>query len=100
MRRFNLKFILMICLLVFLGLLTAYAQAVNVDAATMEVSGGYRQFKTFSKGVSAICACVGAIRVYSKFSSGDPDMRRGVLVWFGAALFAALLPSVLDALFR
>lgn len=32
----------------------------------------------------ALCGLIGAIRVYSKFSSGDPDTGKTAGSWFGA----------------
>ena len=33
----------------------------------------------------ALCGLIGAIRVYSKFSSGDPDTGKTAGSWFGPA---------------
>ena len=85
-------------LLVVVCCTSVFAQ--GADVATMEASGIYRAFKKLAYSVSGICAMIGAMKVYSKYANGDPDMKRGTLAWLGGAFFVALVPSVLDALFH
>jgi len=90
--------ILLIGILVFLPILSALAQ--DISPATMQVSGGYRGFKDLAKSVAAICALIGAIKVFTKFSSGDQDVKRSATVWFGGCFFAILIFGLIDVLFR
>ena len=41
----------------------------------------------------------GAIRVYSKFSSGDPDTGKTAGSWFGACVFLIVAATVLRSFF-
>lgn len=98
MKNINSYFILSIGSLILLSTVAVFAQ--GVDAATLQVSTSYLQFKSFAKAVSAICALIGGLKAYNKFQNGDPEFKRGILVWFGAAAFSMMIPSILDALFR
>ena len=41
----------------------------------------------------------GAIKVYSKFSSGDPDTGKTAGSWFGACVFLIVAATVLRSFF-
>lgn len=54
---------------------------------------GTRKFANY------ICGLIGAIRVYSKFSSGDPDTGKTAGSWFGACVFLIVAATVLRSFF-
>lgn len=37
--------------------------------------------------VGAVIGLIGGIKVYQKFSSGDPDTSKTAASWFGACIF-------------
>ena len=79
----------------------AFAQATDpISGVTDEVSSVYREFKTTAYLVSAICACIGAVKIFSKLAVGDPAFRGAVLGWFFAMMFCAVIPSILDGLYK
>lgn len=90
--------IVLIGILVALPMLSSLAQ--DISPATLQVSGGYRGFKALAKSVAAVCALIGAIKVFTKFSNGDPDVKRSATVWFGGSFFAVLIFGIIDVLFR
>lgn len=49
--------------------------------------------------IAAIVGLIGAIKVYSKFSSGDPDTGKTAASWFGAAIFIVVAVYALKAMF-
>lgn len=51
-------------------------------------------------GAAAIVGLIGAIRVYGKFSSGDPDTARSASAWFGSCIFLVVCATVLKSFFR
>ena len=52
-----------------------------------------------SDAAGALCGLIGAIRVYSKFSSGDPDTGKTAGSWFGACVFLIVAATVLRSFF-
>lgn len=73
---------------------------LNIEDATMMVSGGYRAFKSLGEGVTLICLLLGSIKVFRKFVLNEPELRTGILYYVAAIFFALLFPSILDALFK
>jgi len=47
----------------------------------------------------AIVGLIGAIKVYSKFSSGDPHPGKPAGSWFGACVFLIVAATVLRSFF-
>lgn len=49
--------------------------------------------------VGAVVGLIGAIKVYQKFSQGDPDTGKTAASWFGACIFLVISATVLKAFF-
>lgn len=49
--------------------------------------------------IGAIVGLIGAIKVFGKFSQGDPDATKSLAAWAGACLFLVLAGSVLSGFF-
>lgn len=50
--------------------------------------------------IMAIVGVIAAIQVYSKWSAGDPDVRKSATQWFGALIFAGIVLLVINAVFK
>ena len=49
--------------------------------------------------VGAPIGLIGGIKVYQKFSSGDPDTSKTAASWFGACIFLIVSATVLRSFF-
>ncbi|MDR2690955.1 MAG: DUF4134 domain-containing protein, partial [Dysgonamonadaceae bacterium] len=49
--------------------------------------------------VGAVVGLIGGIKVYSKFSSGDPDTSKTAASWFGACIFRIVSATILRSFF-
>ena len=49
--------------------------------------------------VGAVIGLIGGIKVYQKFSSGDPDTSKTAASWFGACIFLIVSATVLRLFF-
>ena len=49
--------------------------------------------------VGAVVGLIGGIKVYQKFSSGDPDTSKTAASWFGACIFLVIAGTVLRSFF-
>lgn len=80
-----------------------FAQATGnqkaLKSATDEVKGYFDSAVTLFYAVCAIAGLIGAFKVYSKWSSGDPDTTKTAAGWFGGLIFAALAVTVLKSVF-
>lgn len=49
--------------------------------------------------VGAVIGLIGGIKVYQKFSSGEPDTSKTAASWFGACIFLIVSATVLRSFF-
>lgn len=91
--------LLLLALLLIIAL-PAVAGGADVSSATYQVSDVYKKFKPIGMWVAGICAVIGATEVFSKFSHGDHDAKRSLIIWSSAVFITALFPSVLDVIYR
>ena len=49
--------------------------------------------------IGAVIGLVGGIKVYNKFSSGDPDVSKVASSWFGACIFLIVAATILRSFF-
>ena len=49
--------------------------------------------------ICAIMALVGAFKVYSKWSNGDPDTSKVAVGWFGSLIFVAVVVTLIKSFF-
>ena len=49
--------------------------------------------------VGAIIGLIGGVKVYQKFSSGDPDTSKTASSWFGACIFLIVAATILRSFF-
>ena len=49
--------------------------------------------------IGAVVGLIGGIKVYNKFSSGDPDTSKTAASWFGACIFLIVSATVLRSFF-
>ena len=47
----------------------------------------------------AVIGLIGGVRVYQKFSSGDPDTSKTAASWFGACIFLIVAATILRSFF-
>ena len=48
---------------------------------------------------AATVGLIGGIKVYNKFSSGDPDTSKTAASWFGACIFLIVAATILRSFF-
>ena len=49
--------------------------------------------------IGAVCGLIGGVKVYNKFSSGDPDTSKTAASWFGACIFLIVAATILRSFF-
>lgn len=49
--------------------------------------------------IGAVVGLIGGIKVYNKFSSGDPDTSKTAASWFGACIFLIVAATILRSFF-
>ena len=49
--------------------------------------------------IGAVVGLIGGVKVYGKFSSGDPDTSKTAASWFGACIFLIVSATILRSFF-
>lgn len=71
----------------------------GITKATTEVK---RYFETAQKllyAIGGVVGLIGAIKVYNKWSAGEPDTAKVASAWFSACIFLVVVATVLKAFF-
>ena len=93
----------LVLLALFLVSAGAYAQGngmAGINAATKMVTSYF--FDPGTKliyAIGAVVGLIGGIKVYNKFSSGDPDTSKTAASWFGACIFLIVAATILRSFF-
>lgn len=86
-----------------IGLAATIAQGQDGNAgiteATMRVRSYFTTGTSLMYAIGAILGLVGAIKVYSKWNSGDPDTGKVAAAWFGSCVFLVIVATVLRSFF-
>ena len=97
----NKKFTLMM-LLLMTATIGAYAQGngiAGINEATKMVTSYFDPGTKLIYAVGAVLGLIGGIKVYNKFSSGDPDTSKTAASWFGACIFLIVAATILRSFF-
>lgn len=80
---------------------TASAQDGNagINEATMRVRSYFTTGTSLMYSIGAILGLVGAVKVYSKWNSGDQDTGKVAAAWFGSCIFLVIVATVLRSFF-
>lgn len=49
--------------------------------------------------IGAVVGLIGGVKVYGKFSAGDPDVSKVAASWFGACIFLIVAATILRSFF-
>lgn len=71
----------------------------GIQAADKALRAYFKPLGTLILVIGAIVGLIGAVKVYGKFSQGDPDATKSLAAWGGACLFLVLAGTVLSAFF-
>jgi hypothetical protein len=84
-----------------LSTLVANAQDGNagINEATMRVRGYFTTGTSLMYAIGAVLGLVGAVKVYQKWNSGDPDTGKVASAWFGSCVFLVIVATVLQSFF-
>ena len=67
--------------------------------AAMAQGNGQAGITKLVYAVGAIIGLIGGVKVYQKFSSGDPDTSKTASSWFGACIFLIVAATILRSFF-
>ncbi|MCF3109606.1 DUF4134 domain-containing protein [Niabella sp. CC-SYL272] len=97
-RRYQQLFALLISNLIVLSLFAQDGNA-GITKATNEVKGYFSTGTNLMYAVGAVVGLVGAVKVFNKWNSGDPDTNKVASAWFGSCIFLVVVATVLKSFF-
>ncbi len=85
-----------------LSALRLFAQGngvAGITEATGMVSSYFDPATKLIYAIGAVVGLIGGVKVYGKFSSGDPDTSKTAASWFGACIFLIVAATILRSFF-
>lgn len=98
----NTKRTFLMLLLVVAAVSNAFAAGnglSGINEATSLVTSYFDPGTKLVYAIGAIVGLIGGIKVYSKWSSGDPDTSKTAASWFGACIFLIVAATILRSFF-
>jgi hypothetical protein len=71
----------------------------GITEATTKVKGYFANGVNLMYAVGALVGLIGAIKVYQKWNSGDPDTSKVAAAWFGSCIFLVVVATVIKSFF-
>ena len=82
--------------------ISAFAQGngqAGINEATQMVTSYFDPATQLIYAIGAVVGLIGGVKVYNKFSSGDPDTSKTAASWFGACIFLIVAATILRSFF-
>ncbi len=87
--------------LLLLSQIDAMSQDGNagINEANTKVRGYFDSGTNLMYAVGAVLGLIGAVKVYQKWNSGDPDTGKVAAAWFGSCVFLVIVATVIKSFF-
>jgi len=95
---FRIVIVTIILLMVVNSVLAQDGEA-GIQTATDMVKLYFAKAQLLLYAIGGVVGIVGAIKVYNKWSHGDPDTNKTAAAWFGACIFLVVVATVLKVFF-
>lgn len=73
--------------------------SAGISQATQMVTSYFDPATKLIYAIGAVVGLIGGVKVYNKFSSGDPDTGKTAGSWFGACIFLIVAATILRSFF-
>ena len=94
--------IILLAAMIFAAVSPTSAQGnglAGINEATSMVTSYFDPGTKLIYAIGAVVGLIGGIKVYGKFSSGDPDTSKTAASWFGACIFLIVSATILRSFF-
>lgn len=71
----------------------------GINDANTKVRSYFAAGTNLMYAVGAILGLIGAVKVYQKWGSGDPDTGKIAAAWFGSCVFLVVVATMIKAFF-
>jgi hypothetical protein len=90
---------LFVFVLSWVSLLAQGDGSAGITEATQMVTSYFDPATKLIYAIGAVVGLIGGVKVYNKFSSGDPDTSKVAASWFGACIFLIVAATILRSFF-
>ena len=87
------------CILAAVGAMAQGNGQAGITEATQMVTRYFEPGTKLIYAIGAVVGLIGGVKVYGKFSSGDPDTSKTAASWFGACIFLIVAATILRSFF-
>ena len=98
-RRVKQKLLLMLPGLFITAILMAQDGNAGINEANTQVRSYFDSGTNLMYAVGAVVGLIGAVKVYQKWNSGDPDTGKVAAAWFGSCVFLVVVATVIRSFF-
>lgn len=92
-------FVISSALIITNTVLNAQDGVAGINEANTKVRSYFDVGVNLMYAVGAILGLIGAVRVYQKWSNGQPDTGSVAAAWFGSCVFLVIVATVLKSFF-
>ena len=71
----------------------------GINEANTKVRSYFASGTSLMYAIGAVLGLIGAVKVYSKWNSGDPDTGKVAAAWFGSCVFLVVVATVIRSFF-
>lgn len=93
----KMSFLLVACFLCIVAL--SQDGNAGINEANTKVRSYFAAGTNLMYAVGAVLGLIGAVKVYSKWNSGDPDTGKVAAAWFGSCVFLVVVATVIRSFF-
>lgn len=99
MKNLSKTSLLLTALVLFSFAAAAQDGNAGITAATTQVRSYFQSGVNLMYSIGAIVGLVGAVKVFNKWNSGEPDTGKVAAAWFGSCVFLVIVATVLSSFF-
>ena len=99
LRRMKQKLLLLLPGLFTTAIMMAQDGNAGINEAHTQVRSYFDSGTNLMYAVGAVVGLIGAVKVYQKWNSGDPDTGKVAAAWFGSCVFLVVVATVIRSFF-
>ena len=99
MKKKQKTFLTLFGLLMAAGAMAQGNGSQGISEATGMITSYFDPATKLIYAIGAVVGLIGEVKVYTKFSSGDPDTSKTAASWFGACIFLIVAATILRSFF-
>ena len=93
------KSLMLLCALLTVNYCFAQDGNNGINSATTQVKSYFDSGCNLMYAIGAVVGIIGAVRVFNKWNSGEPDTNKVAAAWFGSCIFLVVVATILKSFF-